>query len=73
MGILAILAGLAVWHGLARYVCRHETGGWGMDNAYEVVFSHLVAGFAMGLAAIAGKAIGPINWPAVWHWLLWME
>ena len=80
MGILAILAGLTVWHGLARCLCWLVTGGWGMNNVVDVVCHHLVVVLALialaaaaYLIALACLAIGPINWPAVWHWLLWME
>ena len=73
MGILAILAGLLAWHGLARVECVFVTGSWAFPSIVDVFFAHWVGAVTLVLLCMIVVGLRTIDWPAVWHWLLYMN
>jgi len=75
MGLLLILAVLAVWHGLARVFNSMIEGSWLFYDVSSRVICHLIVFYIALIIWMFGVVLWVcgIHWPSIWHWLVYMR
>ena len=73
MGLLLIMALLLAWHGLARCFSVLWDGAWGWEYHFLAVCDHGIGLGVMAMLLGLYMIVRNIDWPAVGHWLLYMN